>query len=95
MDDDTKQAYASYYSGVYFGDEWLDGYKVIDTQWDKEGICKRCGKPFIKTKRRQTFCSRDCVSKYRNRMNKMEDLYGSDFTYWLKEVDYSYTPEKF
>jgi hypothetical protein len=84
------------FNSVYVDGERLDGYQIIDTDWDKEGICKRCGKPFTKKYREQIFCSRLCVSRYRTRINEMVEKYGDEFERWLdNEMDCSYSPEKF
>jgi len=79
------------FNNVYFNGECLDGFHIVDTKWDKEGICRTCGKPFIG----QVFCSRKCVSQYKNRMNKMKEIYGKEFEDWLDDgIDYTYSPEK-
>ena len=84
------------FSGIYIDGEWLDGFQIIDIDWDKNGISKRCGKSFIKKYEEQTFCSRKCIGRYRNKMNEMKEKYGKAFTVWLNdEIDYSYSPEKF
>lgn len=84
------------FNGLNIGGEWFDGYQVKDTQWDSEGICRRCGKAFTRKRRTQIFCSRDCVSKYRIRLKEMKQLYGKDFNHWLNStVDYTYSPDKF
>jgi hypothetical protein len=62
----------------------------------KPVTCKRCGKEFIRKYEGQVFCSRKCVSQYKNRMNKMKEIYGKEFEDWLDDgIDYTYSPEKF
>ena len=86
----------SKFNRVFFEGEWLDGFQVIDTTFDPNGICRRCGEEFTKKYKEQIFCSRKCVSRYRNKMNEMEEKYGEEFDDWLNDsVDYSYAPEKF
>lgn len=58
--------------------------------------CKRCGKEFKPRHDGQVFCSRRCISIYKQRMNAMIDQYGRDFTKWLNDKkDLSYAPERF
>lgn len=58
--------------------------------------CKRCGKEFKRKYREQVFCSRECVRKYRNKINEMIAINGKEFKEWLNDtIDYSYAPEKF
>ena len=84
------------FNSICLDGEWLDGFQVIDTNWDKEGICKRCGREFIKKYPEQIFCSRKCVSAYRQKMNEKIAEYGRDFTKWLNDKrDTSYAPERF
>lgn len=84
------------FNSVYIRNERLDGYHIEDTNWSKEGICKRCGKEFKKKYPKQIFCSRRCISKYRTGMKAMIDKHGSKFLDWLNdEIDYEYSPEKF
>jgi len=73
----------SKFSKVFYDNEILDGFQVIDLNWNRNGICKRCGKSFTKKYKENVFCSKGCVSKYRNKINKMKDQYGKKFTDWL------------
>lgn len=58
--------------------------------------CKRCGKEFKPRYEGQVFCSRRCISIYKQKMNAMIDQYGKDFTKWLNDKkDLSYAPERF
>ena len=75
--------------------EELEGFQIIENEWDKNGICKRCGKPFIKKYEKQKFCNQECNNKYHM---KVKALFGnmSKFKKWLDdEIDYRYSPEKF
>jgi len=82
------------FNGVYIDGEKLDGYQIKDINWNKEGICRQCGNPFIKKYRKQIFCSRKCVAQYKTRIKEAKKQEG--FLDWLKEeIDYSYSPEKF
>jgi len=84
------------FSGLYINEEWWDGFQIIETEWDRNGICKRCAKPFIKKRRKQIFCSKQCASLYKIKMNKMKEKYRKEFNDWLNdEIDYSYAPERF
>jgi len=84
------------FNTIYIDGGWLDGFEFLDTDWNEEGICRRCGEPFTKKYEEQIFCSRKCVSRYRIKMNEMEEKYGKEFKDWLDdEIDYSYAPEKF
>ena len=87
----------SKFNKVFIDGEELDGFQIIETEWDKDGICKRCGEPLTKKYEEQIFCSRKCVSRYRTKMNEMEEKYGKEFKDWLDddEIDYSYSPERF
>ena len=67
------------FNKVYVDRVEYDGFQIIETKWNKEGICKRCVKPFIKKKRKQIFCSRDCVSKYRIRLNAVKKYSLNEF----------------
>jgi len=73
----------SKFNKVFYNGECLDGFQVINLDWNKDGVCKRCGKPFIKKYRKQIFCSRECVSGYRNKIKEIKDQYGKKFTDWL------------
>ncbi len=58
--------------------------------------CKRCGKEFKPRYDGQVFCSRRCISIYKQRMNEMHEKYGREFNKWLNDKrDYQYAPEKF
>jgi hypothetical protein len=58
--------------------------------------CKRCGKEFKPKYEGQIFCSRHCISIYKQRMNEMHDKYGREFNKWLNDKkDMSYAPERF
>ena len=84
------------FNGVYIDGDRLDGFHVVDTAWNEEGICKRCGKLFIKKKKNQVFCSKECMVAYKTKIKSMRKEYGKVFEDWLNdEIDYSYSPEKF
>jgi len=86
----------SKFNRVFFDGEWLDGFQIIETEYEPIGVCRRCGEEFAKKYKEQIFCSRKCVSRYRNKMNEMEEKYDKKFKDWLdKEIDYSYAPERF
>jgi ribosomal protein L37AE/L43A len=84
------------FNEIYTDNEDLDGYQIIETQWDDAGVCKRCGESFTKRYRKQIFCSRICASKYFSRVKDMKAKYGKSFTDWLSsEINYTYSPEEF
>ena len=56
--------------------------------------CKRCGVEFVRKKKKQVFCSRSCVSKYKIKMKQMSKVEG--FKEWLDSgADNAYSPEKY
>jgi len=84
------------FNSVYIDEEQFNGFQIIETRWDKNGICKRCGKSFIKKYKDQKFCSRDCSNIYHKRTREMKEKYSKKFTDWLNDkIDCSYSPEKF
>lgn len=86
----------SKFNEIYINNEKLNGFHIIDTNWDKKGICKRCGKEFKKKYKKQIFCSGECASKFKLRMNEMKKRHGKKFMDWLNgEIDYSYSPERY
>lgn len=62
--------------------EWLEGFQIIETEWDKDGTCKRCREPFTKKYGRQVFCSRECAGKYYLRIKEKCGTY-KRFKMWL------------
>ena len=62
---------SSKFNRVFINGEWLDGFQIIDTTFNSNGICKTCVKEFTNKYKEQIFCSRKCVSRYRNKMNEM------------------------
>jgi hypothetical protein len=77
-------------------DETLEGFQIIDTSWDRNKVCKRCGKDFIAKKRGQKFCSEECSYAYYHKMDEYKKQYGKVFADWLREsTNYKYAPEKF
>lgn len=84
------------FNSVYVDKEQLDGFQIIETKWSKKGICKRCGKPFIKKYKEQKFCSRNCSNIYHKKIREMKEKYGKEFMGWLNDkTNYSYSPDKF
>ena len=84
------------FNGVFYEGERLDGFQIIDTNWGTYDFCKRCGNSFVKKYKKQIFCSRECVSKYKIRINEMKEKYGGAFESWLDDsIDYTYSPDKF
>lgn len=84
------------FNSICIDDEWLDGFQIIDTNWDRNKVCKRCGNEFVASKRKQKFCSEECSSAYYHKMDEYKKEYGKVFTDWLKEsTNYKYSPEKF
>ncbi|MDD5013802.1 MAG: hypothetical protein PHW73_01705 [Atribacterota bacterium] len=74
------------FGGLYIDGEWLDGFQIIDTNWDRGGICRRCGESFTKKYEEQIFCSRKCVSRYRKKVKAMKEKYGDAFTKWWNRI---------
>ena len=88
----------SKFNEIFIDEEFLNGFQIIDLDWDNEGFCKRCGKRFTKKYREQTFCSSKCRSIYKIKMQNMQgkvNKQGQTFEEWLNDsIDYSYSPEK-
>jgi hypothetical protein len=70
------------FNKVFVNGEELDGFQIIDPNWSKDGVCRRCGQSFIKKYKEQTFCSRNCVSIYKKKRNAMMGNYDQEFSDW-------------